>query len=288
MLRIKKLGLENFRGYPKAEFEFGDFNCLIGPNGIGKTTVLEAVNILCSSLDFGGPERLRAYLRKNIRNIDEKDACKGFAVRGLFENEGKEFTVELTEKGFTNDIGMTKNDWWWMGISYFARFDQEMSNFVLPLDIWPTFAKYYEMITGIQVEPEFYDVAFDRRHEQELAQAAPTEAGNQYVIGFWMKKMGSRVHSRKCSAGEKKIGKALSQIVMLPSERQPHIVLVDNLEMHVHYKRHALMVQALKELFQGKQLITTTHSMILIEGGGKDMIDVEQKIGENLWKTQSE
>ena len=290
MLKIKKLYLENFRGYPKAEFQFGDFNCLVGPNGIGKTTVLEAINLLCTSLEFGGQDRLEAYLRKNIRNIDEKDAEKGFVVAAVFENEGEEIHVLLTEKGLTNG-GLTKHPWWWMGVCHFARFDQEMSNFVLPMDLWPTFSKYYEMITGIPLEPEFFDVGFDKKYEKELAASAADEEGKQYVVGFWMKKLGSRIHSRKCSAGEKKIARALSQIVLLPPDRQPHIILVDNMEMHVHHKRHVVMVQALKELFKDRQLITTTHSVVLIDHGGEacktsDIIDIEKKIGEEQWKLQ--
>lgn len=286
MLRIKRLCLENFRGYQSCEFNFGDFSCLIGPNGIGKTTVLEAINLLCTSLEFGSDDRLKAYLRKNIRNVDEKDAESGFVVVGEFDKDGEPLLVKLTENGFSNNNeGMTHKPWWWMGVSYFARFDQEMSNFVLPMEGWETFAKYFEMITGLQVEAEIYDVEYDRRYDSELASVAPDEAGKKYVVGFWMKKYGSRVHSKKCSAGERKIAKALSQIVVLPPERQPHIVLVDNLEMHVHYKRHPLMVEALKGLFAGKQLITTTHSLVLIQGDAckQNLIDVEEKIGANTW-----
>jgi hypothetical protein len=286
MLRIKELYLENFRGYPKAVFEFGDFNFLVGPNGIGKTTALEAVNLLCASLDFGGQDRLTAYLRKNIRNIDDSEtASPGFNIGGVFELDGKRIHVDMNEHGFCDEggKGMTAESWWWMGICHFARFDQEMSNFVLPADLWPTFSKYYEMITGITLEPEVYDVSYDRKYESNLVESAPEEAGKQYVTGFWMKKMGSKVHSKRCSAGEKKIAKALSQIVLLPPERQPHIVLVDNLEMHVHYKRHAIMVQALKEIFKGKQLITTTHSVVLMDRNrdaqnASEIIDVEEII----------
>lgn len=278
MLKIKKLYLENFRGYPKTTLEFGDFNCFVGPNGIGKTTALEAISLLCSSLDFGTPERLQAYLRKNIRNVEEEDAENGFVLDGVFDKDGESFNVTLTEKGFTNGTGMTKYPWWWMGVCFFARFDQDMTNFVLPMELWDTFSKYYEMITGIPIEPEFYDVAFDRRYENELATAASEEAGKKYVVGFWMKKHGSRVHCKKCSAGEKKISRALSQIVTLPSHRQPHIVLVDNLEMHVHYKRHLMMVDALKQMFEGKQLLTTTHSLVLIDQCKDGLIDIEESI----------
>jgi len=278
MLKIKSLYLEDFRGYPKTEFKFGDFNCFIGPNGIGKTTALEAVNLLCSSLVFGSQERIEAYLRKNIRNVEEKDSARGFKIVGTFDNDGRDLVVEMTEKGFSDGKGMTQQPWWWMGICFFARFDQDMTNFVLPLELWPTFSKYYEMITGIPIEPEFYEVSFDKRYESELARAAGEEVGKQYVVGFWMNKRGSRVHSKKCSAGEKKISRALSQIVTLPPERQPHIVLVDNLEMHVHYKRHLMMVEALKEMFQGKQLLTTTHSLVLIDQCKDGLIDVEESI----------
>jgi len=273
-MRIKSLSLRNFCGYEKADFRFGDFSCLLGPNGCGKTTVLNAVSLLCSSLYFGEeglsgnieddqpeeddwkptitPEqRLRAYLQKNIRFFGEPGGSSSFVAEGTFEHEGKELVVRATEAGFArNDV--IGQEWWWPGIVYFARFDSDMVNFQLRLDLWPRFKERYEGITGLPIEPEIM-VETDL---EDMGQ------DGRMVVGFWLTKDGSRVHSRKASAGEKKIGKALSQAVNL--ERPPHIVLVDNMEMHVYYKRHLRMFEEIKSLFAGRQIITTTHSVVVM------------------------
>lgn len=48
-MRISKIILENFRCFQKAEIEFHKFHALVGENGSGKTSVLEAINLATSS-----------------------------------------------------------------------------------------------------------------------------------------------------------------------------------------------------------------------------------------------
>lgn len=281
MLRIKRLYLENFRGYRKASFSFGDFTCLIGENGGGKTTVLEAISLLCSSMDFGTEQdvvpsfgdnswkptitaetRARTFLKRNIRGIDDVDGAKSFLVEGVFERDGKEYTATLCESGFKrNDLLSEK--WWWVGLTYFARFDSEMNSFMLPIELWPKFAQSYETITGIKLGIE---TQFD-----------PGD-GQIVVDKFWLYKPNGRISSKKASAGERKIGKALSQIVNLPPERMPDLILVDNMEMHVHHKRHLIMFDEIKRLFEGRQIVATTHSTVVIDQyePKSHLLDVEQ------------
>lgn len=279
---IKSLHLENFCGFEKADFKFGDFTCLIGPNGIGKTTVLNAVQLLCSPLEFNsdsgpvitgtkwtpqinGQQRLESFLRKNIRLVDEPGSPGVFRIVGVFEHDGSERVVELTEKGFVrNDV--LGQPWWWVGITYFARFDADLTSFQLAAEQWGRFASHYEGITGIRlVDPEMYTMTSG---EQKV----------DLAIGFYLDKgPRGRIHVRKASAGEKKIAKALSQVINL--DRQPHIALIDNLEMHVHYKRHLRMFEEVKNLFSGIQIIATTHSTSIIEQyePRSDIIDIEEQ-----------
>jgi len=279
-MRLKSLSLTDYRCYPKLELSFGDFTCLIGPNGIGKTTILDAISLVSSSLDFSqeqaevspggwvptvtGEQRLKAFLRKNIRNIDEVDACKGFEVKALFEHNKKEYEVILNENGFQkNEI--LKKKWWWSGITYVANFDIKTSTFQLREELWPKFKKAYEVITGFIVEPE------------------DTYSMGKYnlITGFFMNKPGlGRISYRRGSSGEIKLSKALSQIISMEEKRQPHIIICDEIEAHIHHSRHLMMVKELKDLFKGKQLIVTTHSLAIIQSyqPQEDIVDIEKII----------
>lgn len=42
-MKIKKIKIQNFRAYEDAEVEFNDFNCIIGKNDSGKSTILAAL-----------------------------------------------------------------------------------------------------------------------------------------------------------------------------------------------------------------------------------------------------
>jgi predicted ATP-binding protein involved in virulence len=47
--------------------------------------------------------------------------------------------------------------------------------------------------------------------------------------------------------------------------RGTDIILVDNIEMHVYFERHARMIDKLIESFPDKQFIVTSHSGVMIE-----------------------
>lgn len=49
---LKKLNLQNFRNYNKAEFEFEKETVIVGPNTSGKTNILEAIHLLATGKSF--------------------------------------------------------------------------------------------------------------------------------------------------------------------------------------------------------------------------------------------
>lgn len=66
-MRIDKLYVENFRGFESKEFSFSPkFNLIVGNNGLGKTSALEAIAIAIGSWFLG----IRGY---NCRNILDRD-----------------------------------------------------------------------------------------------------------------------------------------------------------------------------------------------------------------------
>lgn len=279
-MRLKSLKLESYRGHPNTRLAFSDFACLVGQNGVGKTTVLNAIALLCSSLDFkqiefeGGPnemdmkvtaeQRLRQALAGHIRT-----GAKDFMADAVFEHEGKDYSVVLTKDGFAkNEI--LKSRFWWPGIYFMGRFDSDMVNFQLPHAQWAKFAQSYTAITGFLVEPDIYE-------DMDMKDMG---LDGKVVCGFWLHKKMGKIYSKEASAGEKKLAKALTQVLNLEEKRQPHIVLVDNIEMHIHHTRHLQAVDEFKKLFAGKQLITTSHSLPIISHyePKADILDLDEII----------
>lgn len=64
-MRIEHLVVENFKGFANREFSFHpEFNLIVGDNGTGKTSVLEAISIAAGSWFLG----LRGYDTRHIRS----------------------------------------------------------------------------------------------------------------------------------------------------------------------------------------------------------------------------
>ncbi len=81
---ITSLRLQNFRSYIDDSFEFNPgVNIVVGPNGSGKTNLLEAVLVLCGN---------KSFRTRDINLINEK--CKWARLEGNFENS--ERVLKLT------------------------------------------------------------------------------------------------------------------------------------------------------------------------------------------------
>lgn len=85
-MKISKLELTNFRGYRNVSVEFDDnFNVIIGKNDIGKSTVLEALEI------FFNNETVKIDIDDhNVHAADEQY----MAIQVSFSPEGKEYTID--------------------------------------------------------------------------------------------------------------------------------------------------------------------------------------------------
>ena len=83
-MHLKNLRLQQFKNYPKAEMQFSpEINCLVGPNGSGKTNILDAVHYLCLTKSaLHGVDALSV--------LHDRDF---FTVFGDFELDGKELDI---------------------------------------------------------------------------------------------------------------------------------------------------------------------------------------------------
>jgi len=77
---LEKLSLTNFKNYEEGSFTFNEqINCIVGPNGSGKTNLLDAIYFLSLSKS--------AFHNQDALSIEHGGDY--FIIDGIFKNEGK-------------------------------------------------------------------------------------------------------------------------------------------------------------------------------------------------------
>ena len=78
---LKKLQLYHFKNHAEAAFAFSEeINCFTGPNGSGKTNVLDAIHYLALC---------KSYF-SNSDSLNIQDGAQYFTIHGIFDLEGNE------------------------------------------------------------------------------------------------------------------------------------------------------------------------------------------------------
>ncbi len=89
-MKIKKMILTNFRAYKHVEIDFDDFNCIVGKNDVGKSTIFVALEWFFGQREFDGYDFNYDTIRKN-----QSDS--------IFGDDG-EFSVEIIFTGEMDEM----------------------------------------------------------------------------------------------------------------------------------------------------------------------------------------
>ena len=312
-LYLKKLKLKNYCYYDDCVFDFIQsdgspykFICFFGPNGSGKTTFLEAILLLTMNQFGRSPERIRQSLRKYVHSenynpcygqIEEKADCKNeMLIEGIYEMDGKEYVVQLTEHGWLhndfspvppfNDPSLEDFSEWakkgpW-GEDY-LRYCQRICHFVtsdsdLSLNKFQLVSQYIQEFENIMTEIMDWPA---KCILPKLIKGLSERSlyCTDYTITKTKRNTGKQIitHFKRMSAGERKITKSFSDLLnLMHSLAQPgrggialpgwpRLLLMDNVEMHAYYARHIKLLECLKRVFNKQQIFATTHSGVLIE-----------------------
>jgi predicted ATP-binding protein involved in virulence len=258
-LKIKSIAFKDFKVFKDCSFDFTDqeqiknFICFIGPNGCGKSTILNSISLLFSNLNLS-EDRLTYNLGKAVRHekyVDNTLTNNDFLITAKLEviDTKYEYEVQINREGFLKDHpGQIKE--LVSRICYATRFDQELRNFQLERSKWKTFKRLFESVTGFKIKEQTSIFS-----EDGISQEATMD---KYVLGFLVKKPRETILHRECSDGEKKIIKSFSTLLNL--EYMPQIILIDNVEMHVESGRHLKLIKEMKSCYPDSQIFTTTHS----------------------------
>lgn len=298
-VKLKQLRLKNYCQYADYTFDFTKpdgtpyhYIGLFGRNGVGKTNVLNAITMLVTPESVGRDVKLiKQSLRKFVRNEDYNQITTSYSelprsmlISGVFEYDGKDYTIEMTEDGCTrNDFAPITQDteledrfaakqsgpWgkdylrYLSRMSFYLKSETEISSskFQINKHSAKQFEEIVSLITGYPAKCDgslYNDTMF-------------------YTDFYLTKNHDFKIHFKSMSKGERKIAKSFSELFNLchslanPKAGEtsmagwPSFVLMDEIENSVYYKSHVKFLQAIRQAYAEQQIFATTHSGVIIE-----------------------
>ncbi|MDJ1180802.1 AAA family ATPase [Roseofilum sp. BLCC_M91] len=100
---LRSVKIENFRGLQSLELpDLGRLNLLVGANNCGKTSILEAIQLLCSKNNL---EPIRdSMIRRGEYFFEQPNQSLDFDIRHLFYSHLIDPNIEFKISGLNNDI----------------------------------------------------------------------------------------------------------------------------------------------------------------------------------------
>ncbi len=204
--------------------------------------------------------------RMELLTETEKDGMK---VEAIFDQDGEEKEVVFTDKALLKN-GLERRSG---NYCYYIDADNpmNMTRFQVNEQHMDRFIELTKIVYGFDVELKSPVKAMTKRGEEEI-----------FMTDAVIDKYGVSVHFKSMSAGEKKIATLIAGLCDPNYIDDTNIIIVDNVAMHIYFKRHVRMVEKLLELFDDKQFFLTTHSGVLIDAlDSSSLYDLEDYVKYN-------
>lgn len=313
-MKIKHVIIENFRAIKKLDFECsGKVNVFIGDNGVGKTTVLEAIFVLCSWLNakLSLPKgRGRSIRKEDIRigaeycflsiTVEYKGKSVQWSLmRGISSDNSTEKQTDLREletlvryiREFNDDgkslfsiYGVNRN---LSSISIDKRVygKKEVMRDVIGNSIartnWKQFFNWYyereneENRMKARFSIQYHDESLDAIREclNEVFPDYHNLRVEDRPTRFVIDKDGNEINFDRLSDGEKcyitlvlDIARRLSMQSdgLGPILNGELIILIDELDLHLHPSWQLQMVSNLERKFPNCQFFVSSHSPLVL------------------------
>lgn len=287
--RLKSLHLTNYCGYRTFDLDLTDgegikkWTTLFGVNGCGKSNFLEAVRLLSYPTTIRGRPDLTLFFRRLTYHPDYQPGCEGFDTNrtnmkmlGVFETPDGDKEVEIKNDWTLRGSGLTKDE---IGstkpLTMYVDADNPMNMQKFQLN-----AKYKEQFLDFATAVYGFKCEIPDSRTTMVKELNPdTGDWTTFCLDFTIAKFGNtKVHFKRMSAGEKKIATLLRTLFNQVYDNDNYgIILIDNVALHIYWKRHMTLIRKLEEHFPDRQFIVTTHSPIIInEMEEKYLCDLEK------------
>ncbi|PHS23567.1 MAG: hypothetical protein COA84_10975 [Robiginitomaculum sp.] len=74
-MKIESVHIKNFRAFKDCEVKFEDYTCLVGSNGVGKSTILTALNVFFGNQESSTTD-IKNFLKKIFLRRTQKNQLK--------------------------------------------------------------------------------------------------------------------------------------------------------------------------------------------------------------------
>lgn len=334
---VRKIQLANYRALSTWEQEFDtQFNVIIGVNGIGKTSILEALAILLSRVlprvtpAKGGyrrfaPDDLRAdtesitarvWLQFNDHHV-EQSISQTFGERSKTTEPVPWKQLDTIASMYESRDSDSKR-----GVPIALFYTTDRAGFRLSkktLDVRPraraaayhgalrekmvnyrSFVQWFRKVRVLANESE-ENARLLRGVEYAVKQFLPTFGElepQENPPRLFLRKNGTRLGLRQLSDGERSF---LSMVVDIarhlvlanpgtssPLKTGKGVILIDELELHLHPMWQRIVVEKLQNVFPRLQYITTTHSPFVIQAlKPQQLINLDPKSAANEFADKS-
>ncbi|MFZ5785067.1 MAG: AAA family ATPase [Acidobacteriota bacterium] len=314
-MRLVRLTLQNFRGFESLDLDFHpELTVLVGVNGSGKTSILDAIAVMLSGLrqkllaftagdDRNGSEGLTVELSIEHQGAAAKNRYSP-AVRLRHESfepdrgwrqladDGQGFTAPIpviayyrvTRYALDSTPGSTKPGTWEIKQAWDRALEPDDTSFA-------AFFQWFREREDVENEerrdaPEFRDRQLEavRRAIESLVPGAanPRVRRPRFQQGgsgpkldhpvIAVTKDGQELAFEQLSEGERTMAAMVGDIARRLAIANPDgdplagdgVVLIDEIDLHLHPEWQAKAIPALRRTFPKVQLVVTTHSPIVL------------------------
>ena len=291
MIKLKYIKLINYCGYRKFELDLSDGNSvkkwqiIFGNNGSGKSNLIRAINFLSSSRKFAGRSnalilRKMKYNKNYISGTEPLlEKVNDLYMEAVFITDDGEKRIIIEDKiqgqltsanrnNKNNISGITLNELSpdLLSVALFIDADHpmNMNKFQLPVHLKEPFIDFAESVYGYECSLPEPSIVVDKGQEYYkdfILYKYPTgEIGNKDFM--------TMVHFGRFSDGEKKIAALLVSLFENAYQKDGDnnsIIIIDNIDQHIYFKRHMLLINKMDEFFPNHQIIATTHSSVIVD-----------------------
>jgi predicted ATP-binding protein involved in virulence len=331
-MRIKELKLHNFRGIKDLHLVFNtNFNVvvLVGINGIGKSSVLDCINLLIQYYNSVHEKNFcNGSTQNNFigENILKSDICLGTSSTinqiivessnnitsgwRIFQSrnyiEGEEYFEE--EERQASEENILSYRWEYLTDRYFYYLSNRQVIDLIGYDRtkakniidFKSFSKWFKETENLENERRLSD-DIEYRHPllNAVRQAVYSVLGNGYnsltfkrtIDKITIKKLDREIALELLSDGEKNLLAMVGHLSRRLAEEHDRfenklddssIVLIDEIELHLHPEWQRMIIPRLTKTFPNCQFIVTTHSPQVLSHVDPECIHILDYDGDNV------